>query len=212
MMILIVKILMLAILLGVIPVYAEISECPPDSSKLQWGMCLRQIQKLHKSEPLGQVKDSLIYEWEFPLTLSVKSDSTPKVYYTTRVGRLIDVLYVIPQSGSDLNKSAADFQTVKSLIDKKYGSGKDIPLMHGPNTNKQEVRKNFRKLKRTPCGGFLAKGILCTYWETKGMTIVHALIKKKNSSYQQFINYKPNSKQTVQKKIDYFFEPLIEFN
>jgi len=212
MMILIVKILMLAILLGVIPVYAEASECPPDSSKLQWGMCVHQIRKLHKSEPLGQVKDSLIYKLEFPHTLSAKSDSIVKIYYTTNVGRLIDVLYVIPQSGSDLNNFVADFQTIKSLIDKKYGPGKDIPLMHGPNTNKQEIRKNIRKLKRTPCGGFLAKGILCTYWETKGITIVHALIKGKSSSHHQFINYKPNSKQNVQKNTEYYFEPLIKFD
>jgi len=212
MMILIVKILMLAILLGVIPVYAEISECPPDSGKLQWGMCLHQIQKLHKSETLGQIKDSLIYKWEFPLTLSVKPDGTPTVYYTANIGRLIDVLYVVAQSGSDLNKFVADFQTIKSLIDKKYGPGKDIPLMRGPNTNKHEVRKNIRKLKKTPCGDFITKGILCTYWYNKGTTIVHVLINRKNSSYQQFINYKPNSKQTVQKKIDYFFEPLIKFD
>ena len=195
------------------PAHTENTEsCPPVSDKLSWGMCLSDLKRFYKSAPLGQVEDTLVYDWSPHVTFLAKLSDTPKVYYTFRVGYLVDILYVISQQPNDLNELGSDFQLINSLIERKYGTGYDVslpPRGSGEQKYGSDDREKLRELIKTPCGNFVIKGFLCTYWETAGTTIIHAAVKVNSFYYNQFINFIPRTGQG-QSPNNNSFESLLE--
>lgn len=181
---------------------AESGKCPPETGQFQWGMCIYQVKKLHKQEPFGQIEDTLIYEWHPPVTFSVQPRVTPKIYYTFRNISLIDLLYVIAQPEDDETKVVYDFETIKALIEKKYGPGKNVPGAKSLFQSQFEPRTRntiYEIAMESPCGDFFEGSIRCSYWNTAGTTVVHVLLIGKDFDFYQYINYRPN---TIRNKKD----------
>lgn len=91
---------------------------PPDFRQASWGMNLDEVLKKEGAEPLDRTDDHLVYEGavgHFPCWVNYQfcSDKLTNTWYSFR------------QEHSQTSNFISDYDSLRAMLDKKYGPGKN---------------------------------------------------------------------------------------
>jgi hypothetical protein len=133
-----------------------------DFRGLNWGASLAQVKKTEKAEFFSESADRLMY------TGTIAGISVD-IWYFFLNGRLVKAIYNSQESHVNKNDFISDFQSVKGLLQKKYGT---------PILDKKIWDGEYYKDKPSQWGSAIGAGQLkyTVQWETEHTSIFSALL------------------------------------
>ena len=132
-----------------------------DFRGLNWGASLAQVKKTEKAKFFSESADRLMY------TGTIAGISVD-IWYFFLNGHLVKAIYNSQESHVNKNDFISDFQRVKELLQKKYGT---------PISDKEIWDGEYYKEKPSQWGSAISAGQLSylAQWETERTTVFSAL-------------------------------------